>query len=167
MFKVWLIPSTDSTKLYVVSKHLHCVADGLDLLQLFALAQDDEQARVTNGVKRPARVQPSIFSVLSNLAGSLYSLHRMWHFEFFKHLSLIKDHEKGHITNVRDFHISGDIAVNEVVTKAKSLGVTVNEYFLGAISVAINKITNGKEISRVNFVMPMSVTESPKNLKDF
>ena len=75
MFRAWLIPSRDSNKIYLVSKHLHCIADGLDLLQLYALMQDDAQARMNNGVKRPKRVKSSIPEVLINLVGSIYSLH--------------------------------------------------------------------------------------------
>lgn len=32
MFKAWLILSRDASKLYLVTKHLHCCSDGLDML---------------------------------------------------------------------------------------------------------------------------------------
>lgn len=57
--------------------------------------------------------------------------------------------------------------MNDVTSKAKAIGATVHEYFLAAISVAINKVTDGKEVTKVNFVMPISIGESEENLKNF
>ena len=53
--------------------------------------------------------------------------------------------------------------MNDVTSKAKAIGATVHEYFLAAISVAINKVTDGKEVTKVNFVMPISIGESEEN----
>lgn len=57
--------------------------------------------------------------------------------------------------------------VEDIVAKAKALKVTVHEYFLATISVAIYKVTEGRETNRVNFVQPVSVGESSQNLHKF
>lgn len=98
--------------------------------------------------------------MLLSFPSSLYSLHCFWWCDFYKHLSYIKDHERGQLTSERDFCLSGDFMVNEIVAKAKALGVTVHEYFLASISVAIYKVTEGRETNRVNFVQPVSIGES-------
>lgn len=95
MLKVWLIPSTDSSKLYLVSKHSHCCSDGLDMLQMYSQMQDSREARIAQAVKRPPRPTVSLISMLLSFPSSLYSLHCFWWRDFYKHLSFIKDHERG------------------------------------------------------------------------
>ena len=40
MFILWLIPSKDSKSFYIVAKHMHCVFDGLNFIQILAQMQD-------------------------------------------------------------------------------------------------------------------------------
>lgn len=48
MFKAFLIKSKDTSRLYVLLKCEHAIADGPDMLKLLCLMQDDPEARITN-----------------------------------------------------------------------------------------------------------------------
>jgi len=50
LFKIYLIRSRHSDTLYLVFKLLHSVCDGLDLLQMLSLMQDDKAARLSNAI---------------------------------------------------------------------------------------------------------------------
>jgi len=99
--------------------------------------QDNKQASLgSNAVKQPNRQRKSLLSHLMNVIPSLYSLHLMWQFEFYRHPVLIK-HSQPKVTGKRELSLSSDIDVHDIKKKAKELGATVNEYFLAAISVAV------------------------------
>ena len=50
LFKLWIIRSTAPGKIYMVFKIHHSVIDGLDLMQIFSLMQDDTAAMVSNAI---------------------------------------------------------------------------------------------------------------------
>ena len=157
LFKLWIIPSKDPLHIYIVSKWLHCVSDGLDMLQMYSMLQDDKSLRTTNAIVRPARPTANIFNAILNVFHTVYSFHVLWQREFYRHLSWIKDMENGRVTNKRELSIGGDISVTEIKAKAKALGATFSEYVLAAITVACYEITDGKEKLPINFTVPMSV----------
>lgn len=63
---------------------------------------------------------------------------------FLRHRSFLKDHENGKVTKKREYCVSGDIDLIEMKAKAKAFGVTLGDYFLGAISQAVSKVTEGR-----------------------
>jgi hypothetical protein len=78
-FKLWLVRSKDPSRLYLICKIAHNISDGLDMLQMFGIMQDDKQAAfVTNTVQKPQRIRKSLLSHLVHFMPSLYSLHCMW-----------------------------------------------------------------------------------------
>ena len=50
LVKIWIIRSTVKGKTFLAYKMEHTVCDGLDLLQVFSLMQDDEAAKVSNAI---------------------------------------------------------------------------------------------------------------------
>lgn len=84
MVKIWLIKSLDPKRLYIAAKHLHCIADGLDMLQVFSLMQDSksDNAKVTNSVLMPYRNKASLFWTIVKIPASLWSLHCLLQREF-------------------------------------------------------------------------------------
>lgn len=73
LVKIWVIQSKAQDKVYLVYKMDHSVCDGLDLLQVFSLMQDDKAAMVNNAIQRPEKPSPGLLSVLINLPWSLAS----------------------------------------------------------------------------------------------
>ena len=103
-------------------------------------------ARLTNSVRTPFRNKASLHETLFKIPTLLWSLHCLIHREFLRHSSFLKDHEHGKVSNKREFCVSGDIDLDDMREKAKALGVTLNDYFLGAVSQAVSKVTNGREV---------------------
>ena len=167
MFKAWLIQSVDTNYVYLVTKYLHCCSDGLDILQVYAQMQDTKEAREKLAVRKPKRSTSSFLAMLLYLPFSIFSLAKLWYCEYYRHLSFLKDHANGVLTKKRDYALSGDIMLEDVAKKAKAFNVGVHEYILAAISVAIYKVTDGRETSKVNFVCPNSTAEPETNLETF
>ena len=94
----------------------------------------------------------SIMSTIMSLCGSIWSLGCLLLSEYTCHLSFLKDHENGKVSKKREFYISGDLDLSEMRQKTKTLGVGMNDYFLGAISVAVHKVTKGRELCNINIV---------------
>ena len=103
----------------------------------------------------------------ANFWEGLYSLHRQVWDEFKWHLSFLKDHENGHTTNHREYYVSGDIDLLDMSKKARSFGVSINDLFVGAISVAVHKVTQGRECQPINIVMPISTGDQIDDFKNF
>ena len=86
------------------------------------------------------------------LGGSIWSVACLLMSEYNRHLSFLKDHENGKVSKKRECFIGGDLDLSEMRQKAKTLGVRMNDYFLGAISVAVHKVTKGRELCNINIV---------------
>ena len=140
------------------------------MLQMFSLFQDDASLRTSNAIRRPASSKNGILFDIGNLPCFLWSLYFLFGQELYRHLSWIKDHEKGHVTGKRQVSLSSDMSLPDIKAKARALNITsISEYCLAAISVACYRVTDGKEKLPINLAMSMFLgADSPSaSLKDF
>ena len=57
--------------------------------------------------------------------------------------------------------------LQKLKTKAKALGATVNDLFVGSIIKAVRDISQNKEQERISMQVAMSIADANKSLSDF
>ena len=162
MLKIWLIPAASgengTKEIFLFAKFYHFATDGLSITQMFSLMQDGgEEAKYgSNRVRYPVRPAKQCYCTRLGDGG--------------KDEAVKKDATipKKVLCNERPFDVDNlehkvqftkEFKVSQLKQKAKKLGVTLNDVFMGSLVKAIADVSTETGESKVLLCM----AQSPKS----